>query len=406
MTQTTKADYYVCPGCKAAGLTIFHEVPCIPVHSMLTMKTREMALNYPKGDVVLGFCATCGFISNVAFQPELLEYSTDCEESQGFSPTFRTFARRIATELIEKYHIRQKTILEIGCGQAEFLTLLCDIGDNTGIGFDPVYSPGRDPSQAAQRVRVIQDFYSERYADYAGDLLCCQMTLEHIPDTARFLRMIRTAIGERLETIVFFQVPNVARILRECAFEDIYYEHCSYFSPDSLTWVFQNNGFAILDIRTEYNDQYLLLEARPIAKEVLRVQPLSADSVEMLVQQIAGFQHAYSAMLDYWHGQLRWPREQRQKVVIWGSGSKGVAFLNVLGVSEQIEYVVDINPYRQGAYMPGTGQRIVSPDFLQEYRPQMVLVMNAIYQEEIRQMLANMGMFPELQSLGDMNRTA
>ena len=49
---------------------------------------------------------------------------------------------------------------------------------------------------------------------------------------------------------------------------------------------------------------------------------------------------------------------------MWGSGSKGVAFLTALNMHTpdcEIEYVVDINPFREGEYMAGTGQEIVSP---------------------------------------------
>ena len=48
-----------------------------------------------------------------------------------------------------------------------------------------------------------------------------------------------------------------------------------------------------------------------------------------------------------------------------------------------IDYVVDINPHRQGNYMAKTGQEIVGPGFLREYKPDVVIVMNPIYRDEI-----------------------
>jgi hypothetical protein len=380
-------------------MLIFHKIENVPVHSMLTIKTRELALNYPKGDIALGFCSNCGFISNCAFRPELLKYSTDCEESQGFSPTFRTFAQRIANSLIEKYTIRQKRILEIGCGQAEFLRLLCDIGDNQGIGFDPVYSPGREQSQTAGRVKVIRDFYSEQYADYYGDLVCCQMTLEHIHKTSDFLRMIRASQGDRLETILFFQVPNVVRILQEGAFEDIYYEHCSYFSSGSLAHLFQLHGFEILDIRTEYDEQYLVLEAKPCLLSN-SLQESRDDEIARLEASIHMFQRSHRAMLNSWRLRLQQAKEQQRRVVLWGAGSKAVAFLAVLEIYNDIEYVVDINPYRQNSYVAGTGQLIVAPEFLRDYQPDIVIIMNSIYRKEIQMDLSKMGLTPEILALG------
>jgi hypothetical protein len=86
--------------------------------------------------------------------------------------------------------------------------------------------------------------------------------------------------------------------------------------------------------------------------------------------------------------------------VIWGSGSKGVSFLTgVTGAAESVAYAVDINPYRRGYFMPGTGQEIVGPAQLSEIRPDVVVVMNSVYVPEIKAMLAELGLNPELHAL-------
>jgi ABC-type enterochelin transport system substrate-binding protein len=89
-------------------------------------------------------------------------------------------------------------------------------------------------------------------------------------------------------------------------------------------------------------------------------------------------------------------KQKGQKTTIWGAGSKGVAFLTTLNVREEINYVVDINPYRQGTYMARTGQEIVSQDFLKEYNPDIIIVMNPIYVKEISQCISRMGLNPEV----------
>src|SRR5688572_16459117 len=77
-----------CPNCGSRGLTIFYTVRGIPAHSCLLMPTRTEAVGYPRGDLRLGFCPACGFITNTAFDVSLNEYSQQYEETQGFSPTF------------------------------------------------------------------------------------------------------------------------------------------------------------------------------------------------------------------------------------------------------------------------------------------------------------------------------
>jgi hypothetical protein len=76
-----------------------------------------------------------------------------------------------------------------------------------------------------------------------------------------------------------------------------------------------------------------------------------------------------------------------------------VTFLNTLGINNEVEYVVDINPHRQGSYMAGTGHLIISPDFLKEYKPDVLVAMNAIYKDEIQKELNRMGIDPEIFAL-------
>ncbi|MEE9230195.1 MAG: class I SAM-dependent methyltransferase [Acidobacteriota bacterium] len=386
---------FSCHSCDSHGLSIFYEVESVPVHSCLLLPSREDAMQYPKGKLRLGFCRSCGFISNVLFDPSMLNYSSSYEETQGFSPRFQAFTRDLAGRLIDRYDLRGKEILEIGCGKGEFLVLLCELGHNRGIGIDPAYVEGRLPREATSQITFIKDFYSEKYAHLSGDFVCCRHTLEHIQPTRQFLQMARRSIGDRLDTIVFFEVPDVSRVLRELAFWDIYYEHCSYFSLGSLARLFRSSGFEVLDLARGFDDQYLLIEARPGDGSAGPFFP-QEDDVEQLTQEVDHFRTDQQAKLEGWRSDLHGIRERGERAVIWGSGSKGVSYLTTLGIRDEIEFVVDINPFKHGMYLAGTGHKIVAPQFLKEYRPDIVIVMNPIYCEEIRSRLEAMGLFPEL----------
>jgi hypothetical protein len=89
-------------------------------------------------------------------------------------------------------------------------------------------------------------------------------------------------------------------------------------------------------------------------------------------------------------------KERNQRAVIWGSGSKAVAFLTSLGVRDEVEYVVDINPYKHGMFMPRTGHEIVAPSLLKRHRPDVAIVMNPVYCDEIQHDLAEMDLRTEL----------
>lgn len=392
------AEFYICPSCSAEDMRVFHRQASVPTNSCILIGSREEALAYPCGQIELAFCPACGFISNMAFDAKLTEYSGRYEETQGFSETFNAFHRNLAQRLIERHQLRDKDILEIGCGKGEFLLLLAELGDNRGVGFDPGYREERVSGPAAQQVRFIKDFYSERYANYTADFVCCKMTLEHIHPTAAFVGTVRRAIGDRPEVLVFFQIPEVTRILRECAFEDIYYEHCSYFSPGSLARLFRRSGFDVLDLETEYADQYLTIEARPTVGVPSSPLPRE-DDLSLLTRHVAEFPEKCAEKLTTWRHMVEKAIAHNRKLVLWGSGSKAVSFLTTLGVRDHIEYAVDINPHRQGYFMPTTGQRIVAPSFLSEYRPDVVIVMNAVYRDEITRDLNTMGLQPEILAL-------
>jgi SAM-dependent methyltransferase len=394
--DVTRIVDFRCPSCGADQMAVFYVTSNVPVHSVLLFPNQDLALNYPKGDIELGLCQECGFISNTVFDPAKLEYSQQYEETQSFSPTFRDFHDRLARDLIERYNLRSKKIIEIGCGKGEFLTLLCEMGDNIGVGFDPAYVSGRTSPKNEHQTTFIADFYSEKYSDYYGDFYCCKMTLEHIHQTADFLFTIRRAVGDRPETRVFFQVPDTLRVFQELAFWDIYYEHCSYFTPGSLARLFQSCGFKVIDLWQDYDDQYLMITAVP---DVISREKIPQDEAQALIETIVHFTYVQGQRIQMWKDNLQEHYRMGRRVVVWGAGSKAVAFLTALGVKDEIEYVIDINPYKHGTFLAGTGHKIVSPQFLQEYQPDIVIVMNPIYQDEIHRDLEQMGVKPVLQVL-------
>lgn len=379
-----------CPNCGARGVTTFYAVENIPVHSCLLMPSRKAALEYPKGNLELGFCRACAFVFNALFDASVHEYSTRYEETQGFSATFNNFARSLAQDLIDKHDLRGKTILEIGCGKGEFLTLLCQLADNRGIGIDPGYIPERTEDKAASRIEFIQDFYSDKHADLAADFICCRHTLEHIAPTGEFMKTLRRTIGDQPNTTVFFELPDVYRVLREGAFWDIYYEHCTYFSLGSLARLFRHTGFNVTELETAYDDQYLLITALP-ADGPTSPRLDSENDLAAMTDAVTRFQKVGFAVTEKWRRRISDILSRGEKVVLWGSGSKGVAFLTTLGLTDQIQYVVDINPYRHNHFMPGSGQEIVSPEFLADYKPEHVIVMNPIYCREIQSDLDRIG---------------
>ena len=383
-----------CPSCRSRRLEAFHEHRGIPVHSCRLVSTADEALAFPRGELSLSFCANCGFITNTEYDGSLQDYSVAYEETQGFSARFRQFSEELAARWVEEFGLHGKRIVEIGAGKGEFLTAMCELGDNFGVGIDPSFVEERLADEHRSRMQFLRELYGEQHVGLPADAIVCRHTLEHIHDVGGFMRLVRQAAENNPTAVVLFELPDVVRVLRDVAFWDIYYEHCSYFSTGSLARLFRDSGFEVLGARLEYDDQYITLEARlgqgsdtPLAVE----EPVGA-----LADDVALFRQSYAETIERWRDQLAEAAAAGERVVIWGAGSKGVSFLTTLGVTVEIAFAVDVNPYKHGKYMPATGQRIVAPEFLREYKPDLVIAMNSIYLDEIGAQLESMDLQPRL----------
>lgn len=384
-----------CPSCNSSGLEIFYEANNVPVNSCLMFSSREEAIAYPRGDVNLAFCNTCGFITNTTFEPSKINYSMLTPEEQGSSATFNAFADRLANRLIQTYKITGKKILEIGCGRGDFLALLCRLGKNQGVGIDPSIITGQLAHPLPDDLVFFRDYFSEKYAAYIGDLVVCRHTLEHIHNTAEFLHDLRKSIGRKLQTVNFFEVPDVTRIMKEVAFWDIYYEHCSYFTLGSLARLFRLCNFDVKYLAKDYFDQYLLVDSTPVEEKSTEVLD-NEENVELTAKNVAEFSDGSDRKLGNWKDTIKRIKKEKEKAVIWGSGSKCVGFVTTLGVKDEVGFIVDINPLRHRKFIPGVGIQIMPPEFLKAYKPDVVIIMNPVYLNEIKSDLSRMDLSPEI----------
>jgi SAM-dependent methyltransferase len=394
------ASQATCPACGGRELYVFYEQQGVPVHSCRLVASREEAESFPTGSLELGLCPACGFITNVAHDPSLQSYFESYEETQGFSPHFQKFMRSLARRWVERYDLRGKQVLEIGCGKGEFLLAMCEFGAGHGIGIDPAVVLERVIGPAANRVQFIRDLYSDAYAHLTGDAVVCRHTLEHIGAVGEFMSTVRRSLDERPHVVVLFELPDAMRVLRDCAFWDVYYEHCSYFTPGSLARLFRSSGLDVLSIELDYDDQYILIEGRPDSP---RTAPsLLEEPPNEVVRAAMSFRNGLAQVQRRWRDELQATRESGRKAVIWGAGSKGVAFITTLGLGDEIGCVVDVNPYKHGMFMAGTGHEIVPPEALRKYRPDLVIAMNPVYLVEIRSELERLGVDAQLAAVSSV----
>ncbi|WP_138466090.1 class I SAM-dependent methyltransferase [Poseidonocella sp. HB161398] len=372
-----------CPACGGTHLKEIYHLSAIPVQSCILLDTREEALAFPRAELKLEFCHDCGFVFNSLFDLDLVDYASTTEESQHFSDTFSGFAKGLVEEIANTYDLSGKTTLEIGCGKGEFLKELVSRTGTTGLGVDPGFIPERLPDADAAKLSFQKEYFTPKTIGIHPDFVVCRHTLEHVPDVGSFMADISEVI-DGTDVGIFFETPDVNRVLSEGAFWDIYYEHCSYFTLGSHARLFRKSGMDVTNLYLAYDSQYIIQYAEPAQGN----PPLDAeDDLSKLRDLAETFPEQIAATRQYWTDFVKQRHADGKTVAIWGGGSKGVSFLTTNNVGEEVAHVVDINPHKQGKYLPGTGHRVIGPEGLKTAGVDTVIVMNPIYLTEIKNTL-------------------
>ena len=367
-------------------------IPNVPTLCNRLCASEAEAANAPRGNISLSYCPECGHVVNSAFDPARVNYDGQYENTLTFSPRYREYAEVTADRVIGRYGLRGKRIVEIGCGNGDFLRLICGAG-NHGEGYDPSQPTSRWEVGRGSVEIIGRNFTAE---DARGaDFVCCRHVLEHLPEPMALLGQLRENLDVSDNPVVFFEVPNGLFTLDRLGIWDIIHEHVSYFIPSSLVWAFHRAGFTVCSADSAFDDQYLWVEARvddPVSSSDLPKR--SSDAL------YSSFGPRFADKVAQWRRQIEESRSHGRHVVIWGAGSKGVMFLNLLRVTagSGIDWVVDINPRKQGHFVPLMGQRIVAPECLLQNPPDLLVVMNPEYEGEIRETIKNMGIRCEVMS--------
>ncbi|MFZ0626709.1 MAG: methyltransferase domain-containing protein [Acidimicrobiia bacterium] len=381
----------VCSACGRPGLTSFYRADTLPTQTCVLLDGEEEARRYPTGDLELAVCAACGLIQNVLFDPSLVDYSKPTEESQAFSPKFQAFASSLAERLVAEHDLKGCAVLEIGCGKGDFMMLLAECGIGRGLGIDPGYLPNR-PEVADADIEFRRDWYDPESVGLPADLVLTRHLMEHVPNVGQFLGWLAESTRGTEGAVLFTEVPDVRRVLDEGAFWDVYYEHCSYFTRGSLARAIAATGLRPTDVWLDFDDQYILSEAVAGSGE-----PWARDDLGETLRAAESFGSIASEAVEKWRDEIASRIDRGLEVAVWGGGSKAVAFLTTIGIDGVS--VVDINPHKQGKWLPTVAVEVQSPRILEEIRPDLVIPMNAIYVDEIRRDLQDLGLKPTIAPL-------
>ncbi|MEQ4301348.1 methyltransferase domain-containing protein [Plantactinospora sp. B6F1] len=387
-----------CTACGRHDLVPFADLGEIPVYCGVHWASRAEALASPLGRMWLGYCPDCGYVRNLAFDPAVLVYDTTMDTNLHHSPAFGVFSAELVTHLAGRFPLRGGTVLDVGCGQGEFLRELCQVAGCRGIGYDAMYAgpPGPDPSGAT----LVRGHAPLDGDTPAFDLVTSRHWFEHLDDPYAFLVRLRELAGDR-PVHGYLEVPDAGYDLGTAGWEVIY-PHVSYFDGYSLCRIVERAGWRVVATGRLFSGMFRYVEisvnaTAPVTGTALpgTESPGVADRDRQLAS-IAGFADRHAAVREHWRGTIDRLASAGDRPVLWGAGSRGVQFLHLADPDRRLAAVVDVNPRKWGRYLPVTGHQVRDPATLAGSGTRSVIITNPAYRDEIDAALRRLGVHAEL----------
>ncbi len=310
----------------------------------------------------------CGYCGLVQHDLPPVPYFRDVIRAVAFSEEMRFFRQRQLGEWIEKYSLKDKRILELGCGKGEYLNLLRQAGAREVFGIE--YSKENLLAARQQGFQVQAGYMAPGFVNpwsRAFDAFAVFSFMEHWPDLTGSLRALHAFLNEDAYGLV--EVPNFEFVVANGLYSEFTTDHIFYFDRNTLRSVLENNGFEVLSVDSIWHD-YIL------SAEVQRRRPIDSAGFmsrqRVIIEQITAFVGQFD----------------REEVVVWGAGHQALAVISMAKLQNKIAYVVDSAPFKQNKYTPGTNILIKAPENLARDVPQAVVIMAAAYSNEVARIVA------------------
>jgi SAM-dependent methyltransferase len=382
----TERSSLTCPACGAAEMEPLADLDRVPVLSGVTFIDRDEALASPAAPMEVAVCPACTHVYNIAFDPVLIDYDVDYDNSLHHSTIFQAYAHELVRRLASEYDLKGGHIVELGCGKGHFLVDLCRETGAYGTGYDRSYAGDvSDP-----RVGFVRDYLPfDRPGDF--DFFVSRHVVEHLQDPHGFLTGLRQVCGTK-PVRGYIEVPDAIYDFDRSPW-NLHYPHVSYFSATSLGRLAVRAGFGILRLIRSFEGQYLALELG------VNVPTPDQDAfVGMGLRRereiLRAFGQRYPEMVEDWKNRL--DTVGYETCVLWGAGAKGLGFLNAVDPDRQMAAVVDLNPAKSGHFLPVTGHEVIGPADLASMSVSTVVITNPAYRTEIETSLRQLGVGAEV----------
>jgi len=308
-------------------------------------------------DIEVCQCKECGLIQ---LNNEPVDYYKEVIRASAFSEEMREFRIKQFEEFIQNHSLTNKTIIEIGTGNGEYLSLMKQFNiDAYGLE----YSEQSVNQCNTNGLNVLQGYIDDENYKISNKLYDAFFILnffEHMPDPNTVLKGLANNLSENAVGII--EVPNFDMILRQNLYSEFITDHLFYFTTETLKNALSQNGFEIIECKEIWYDYILSAIVKKRKKTDL-------SSFREHKQNIESTLNDYISLYD--------------KVAVWGAGHQALTVLSLANLGNKIQYVVDDAAFKQNKYTPATHIPIVSSHMLKKEPVDAVIVMAASYSDEV-----------------------
>lgn len=325
-------------------------------------------------------CKTCGLVQ---FDCEPVAYYKDVIRSGGFTTTMVNLRRRQYRHFIDTYHLEGKKLIEAGCGQGEFLSVLsefpvkaCGIEHRESLVLSAAEKGLTVWKQFAEEGEILAPKDGSIKGPFDGFLSF--NFLEHQPEPVKMLR----CIGDNLtgEGVGLITVPSLEYILQYGGYYELIRDHLAYYTFDTLTFAAEEAGFEVLEKEMINRDT---LSAVVRKRKRTEGSGRSEKGLKPGAIHASGLIESRDNIGREMEALVRELVSQGKRLAVWGAGHQGFTLASTTEIGTFAEYIIDSAPFKQGKYAPASHLPIVPPDYYGIDPVDVILIVAPGYTDEI-----------------------